>query len=411
MSLRSRAAFALVPFLLLQAAWSADWPQWRGPNRDNVAPSSPPLATTWPAAGPKKLWEVHTLPVGGSGSVAVAGDCCYLYVHLNQAAKDVGLCVDAKTGKLKWKQELKGESTLQDSSSTPTVVNGKVLLAGAKAGYLLDAATGAMVWRAPYAMGGGWEGDGYEICASFLTVGDMAFTCAGQANAFDLASGQVRWKGKPLGGYASALASPIKWTSGGKDYIVCAGLGLVCYEAATGKEVWNVPGKGPYKYGHSPTLCGSDVLAIIDGELALVRMQADKATIVWKTPFFDDFAAPVVHNKHIYTIGKNTANGQITAACREYETAKLVWETPVPNNEYSSPIIADGKLIALVDKGATLVLIDADPGKAGKVLATATVKALQWTTPSFVDGKVYLRLKDGIACYDLTQAANAPASQ
>ena len=34
-----------------------DWPQWRGPNRDGVAPKSPALADSWPAEGPKKLWE------------------------------------------------------------------------------------------------------------------------------------------------------------------------------------------------------------------------------------------------------------------------------------------------------------------------------------------------------------------
>ena len=36
-----------------------DWPQWRGPGRDGIA-SAAGLLTTWPAEGPKKLWEHET---------------------------------------------------------------------------------------------------------------------------------------------------------------------------------------------------------------------------------------------------------------------------------------------------------------------------------------------------------------
>ena len=34
----------------------ADWPQWRGPNRNGVTHNSPPLASAWPDSGPKKIW-------------------------------------------------------------------------------------------------------------------------------------------------------------------------------------------------------------------------------------------------------------------------------------------------------------------------------------------------------------------
>ena len=34
------------------------WPQFRGPNRNGISAESTPLARSWDAAGPRKLWEV-----------------------------------------------------------------------------------------------------------------------------------------------------------------------------------------------------------------------------------------------------------------------------------------------------------------------------------------------------------------
>ena len=35
----------------------ADWPQWRGPNRDGLSPEVG-LLRQWPASGPRLLWQV-----------------------------------------------------------------------------------------------------------------------------------------------------------------------------------------------------------------------------------------------------------------------------------------------------------------------------------------------------------------
>ena len=43
--------------LLSAVAQATDWPHWRGPNREGVAPDSPPLALSWPKTGPQKLWQ------------------------------------------------------------------------------------------------------------------------------------------------------------------------------------------------------------------------------------------------------------------------------------------------------------------------------------------------------------------
>jgi len=53
----------------------ADWPQWRGPNRNSVAPNSPKLLDVWSKDGPSLAWQYpmfHSTPEdGGMGSPVV----------------------------------------------------------------------------------------------------------------------------------------------------------------------------------------------------------------------------------------------------------------------------------------------------------------------------------------------------
>ena len=53
----------------------ADWPQFRGVNRDGKSPDMG-LLKEWPPEGPKLLWAVEDLG-GGYASVAVVGDTVY----------------------------------------------------------------------------------------------------------------------------------------------------------------------------------------------------------------------------------------------------------------------------------------------------------------------------------------------
>ena len=67
-----------------QPAGGSEWPQWRGPNRNGIAPNSPKLLDSWPKEGPKLLWKSAPIPSGtdgGCGSVTVAGGKAFVFVH------------------------------------------------------------------------------------------------------------------------------------------------------------------------------------------------------------------------------------------------------------------------------------------------------------------------------------------
>ncbi len=88
------------------AAAAADWPQYRGPTRDGVAPAGPKLLDSWPEDGPKLLWKSATLwdklgggkegdllPHAGCGSIAIAGGRAFVFANFKRNAEQAGKVV------------------------------------------------------------------------------------------------------------------------------------------------------------------------------------------------------------------------------------------------------------------------------------------------------------------------------
>ena len=74
----------------------ADWPQWRGPNRDGVIAAEP---STWP----EKLNLKWKTAVGeGHASPILAGDSIYVFTRLND--RETVTSLDPSNGKLRWQQ-------------------------------------------------------------------------------------------------------------------------------------------------------------------------------------------------------------------------------------------------------------------------------------------------------------------
>ena len=85
--------------LCVSPAWTQDWPQWRGPDRDGVARGFKAPAT-WPEAITKK-WSVS---VGdGVATPALVGE--RLFVFARQDGDEVLRCLDAAAGKDVWQDK------------------------------------------------------------------------------------------------------------------------------------------------------------------------------------------------------------------------------------------------------------------------------------------------------------------
>jgi outer membrane protein assembly factor BamB len=97
---RMRFAKGVIVAAVLLAAASiaaADWPQILGPARNGVY-SGPALATSWPAAGPRKVWQKR-VGQGFAGPV-IAGDRLILFHRV--ANEEIVDALDPGTGELRW---------------------------------------------------------------------------------------------------------------------------------------------------------------------------------------------------------------------------------------------------------------------------------------------------------------------
>lgn len=137
--------------LLLGALLAANWPQWRGPERDGISKETG-LLTEWPAEGPRLVWQVDGLGDGFS-TPAVANGRIYL-INNKGLENEFVHALDAKDGSQIWETRIGkvGEPDQQPNypgaRSTPTL-DGDWIYALGSAGDLvaIDSKSGDIRWQ------------------------------------------------------------------------------------------------------------------------------------------------------------------------------------------------------------------------------------------------------------------------
>ena len=309
-----------------------------------------------------------------------------------QTGYDDVFCIDAESGVLQWTRRYPGKKYAYQCSATPCIADGRCYVAGSGASlYCLDAVTGAEIWK-----GASRAGVGAQIGASFVVQDGIAVLLGGILTGFDAATGQERWTQNAVNG---VHASPARWRCGDRTYLVCnSGSETVCVDPLTGTVQWKVPGGGL----STPAISG-DLMVVYTTNtktgLLAYRLTATGAQALWSLPFTDRGASPVIHDGHVYAIG---GWQKPHAVCVGLESGKLAWETKVAATEIASPVVADGKLwyVFGMFEQTSLYCVKATPEKY-TLLGVAPIPAVTATSPAIVDGRIYLRLGDAVACYDL----------
>ena len=306
--------------------FAADWPQWRGANRDGKV-----SGFKAPAKWPKELTEKWKVTVGpGDATPALVGD--KLYVFTRQGAEEVTLCLNASDGKEVWRDKYEAQAVTGAASrhpgprSTPAVAGGKVVTLGV-GGVLscLDAGNGKVVWRKdPYP----------KLVPRFFTstspiiVDGMAISQFGEAGngaiiAYGLAKGDEKWRWAVEG---PEYASPVVMTAGGvKQIVTLTEKHIVGIGAADGKLLWQLPFAPGRRAYNAAT-------PIVDGDTV------------------------------IYTgAGRGTKAVKIEKKGDGF-TAKELWSNGDLATQYNTPVLRDGLLFGLSD-GSKLFCINAETGQ------------------------------------------------
>ena len=214
---------------------AADWPQWRGPDRNGI--SSEKVSAVWPAEGPKVLWQASV----GTGFSSLSVSQGRVYTMGNTNNQDTIWCFDANTGKPLWHHAYAAQLSPQwyegGPGSTPTVDGGRVFTIS-KWGdvFCLDAATGAVLWQRDLRQDG-VKPNRWGFAGSPLIWGNSVILNAGSAGiALERETGRVVWS---TGTNAAGYASPTIFASGGAAAVlIFAAKHLVALDPQSGRELW-----------------------------------------------------------------------------------------------------------------------------------------------------------------------------
>ena len=407
------------------AAGAADWPQWRGPERNGISPETG-LLKEWPKDGPKLLWEVKDAGDGYS-TPAVVGD--HLYLLGNNGLEDEFVQGRAvKDGQQAWYTRLgkvgnpNQRPSFPAARSTPTV-DGDVLYALGSDGDLacLETATGKARWRKNLRTDFGGEPGMWAYSESPLVDGDVLLCTPGGKEATLVAlnnkTGDVIWKCAVPGGDQAAYASAIVVTTGGvKQYVQFLQKGVVGVDAKTGKFLWRYDRTAQRSMANIPTPVAHDAFVYSaagqsGGGLVKLEVKGDvlDAEPVYFTPKLPtSIGGSVRIGEYLY--GTN-AGGLL---CAEFNTGTVKWQEKRVGP--GAVCYADDRLYVHGENGEA-ALVEATPEayrEKGRFTPPdqpshprgAMQKA--WAYPVVANGRLYLRDLGVLWCYDVKEGGAGP---
>lgn len=298
--------------------------------------------------------------------------------------EDVILCLNAADGKTLWRKAYPSKAGTWGASSTPCLVEGRLYVIGGKGtAYCLQADTGEEVWQTELKQG--------NVSSSFTHLDGKLFIAARRLVALEAQSGKLLWEQKAVAGNDS---SPVVWQQGGKAYIICGGKRKIsCIDPGTGEVLWSTKGAGV----STPAVAGATMVVQHGKGMRVYRVSPTAAEEVVELPLGGSRGGSPVNDgaKAYSTSGKE-------AVCLNAESGEIIWKSKGVPEQFSSAILADGKLVCLGGKGS-LALLDA---ASGKRLGGAKVGSVQCVSPTLAKGKLYVRTAKGVSCFDLAKQAN-----
>jgi hypothetical protein len=385
----------------------AEWPGFRGPNRDGIV-RGVKIATDWSATPPVQVWR---RPVGpGWSSFAVSGNL--FYTQEQRGGDEVVSCYRLSNGEPVWRH--RDATRFWESNGgagprgTPTLDNGRVYTLGAT-GILnvLDAVTGAVIWSRNVAPELKAKIPFWGISSSPLVVDDVVIVAAGgKLGAYDVNSGQPRWSGHGTGfSYSSPHLATI---DGVQQVLFISGPGTTSVAPATGTLLWQHAWPGGAIVQPAVTPDGGVLVNTIsmNGGLGMRRLAVTHAANGWKAderwtsiglkPYFNDF---VVHKGHAYGFDGNILS------CIDLQDGTRKWKGGRYGNG-QLVLLADEDLLLVLSEDGDLALVNATPDQFTEVAKfDAVLEGKTWNHPVIVGHTVLVRNDHEMAAYRLATAS------
>jgi outer membrane protein assembly factor BamB len=396
---------------------AADWPQWRGPRRDNQSAETG-LYRTWPAGGPKVLWKT---PVAeGYAGVAIQAGRLYLNDYDPVKKEHVVRSLSMADGKEVWRWSYAVDIRPNHgiTRTVPTVSDKLVFSLDPKCRFhALDARTGKLVWQKNLVQDYKTTIPSWYAGQNPLVDGDRVVLATGGdalVVAFDQATGKEIWRspnpGKDVMSHSSLMSTAI---GGVKQYLYLTMNKVVGIAAADGQILWSTPFVARMAAVPSPIAIGDGRVFVTSGyEAGSTMIQVEKSAsgftakklyALTAAEFNSEVHTPVLHKGHLFAVGSKK-RGLFTCIGLD---GKVVWQSPVVSGDPGGSrtfdlggfLFADGMIFAVDGKSGMLRLIEANT-TGYKELGSAQALSGEdvWGPLALADHKLVLRDMSELVC-------------
>lgn len=420
-----------VTLIVAQPISAGDWPQYRGPQRNDVSTETG-LLKKWPAEGPKLLWTFTNTGIGYSGP-AIVGDKLFITGVRGGTEHLIALDLKKSGGAAElwatpigptydWEANKWGTGP----SATPTVDGSSVFALGASGELICaDAPTGRLSWRKSLPkeldaevnpIGGGPKKLGWGFTWSPLVDGQQ-LVCVpggpkGTVAALDKRTGKVLWQSEELtdqASYASAMAADI---GGVRQYVVLTNKGVSAVASKDGKLLWSWQRTPPYSTEviNSPIIQGNLVYVTVGAANGCTLLRVEKNGSRFKAE--EVYANKNLANHHgsvILVEGKVYGFSENRGwTCQDFKSGEVVWAER-QKMRAGTMTFADGHFYCYAENDGTAALIEASNSgweESGRFTIPQQSKSRKpgariWTPPVVSGGKLFLRDQELLFCYNV----------
>ncbi len=390
--------FWVVPALLLA---SADWPSFRGPNANGVAPSAVPVSfNADPGEGALRniLWKTP-IPGLGHSSPIVWGNVVFVATAVRtqggESPLKVGLygagdsaddnaeqswkiyALDKRTGKQLWERTAHTGApkarrhTKATHANTTLATDGKRLIAffGSEGLYAYSL-EGKLLWKKDLGLidQGPWNDLtlSWGFASSPVLFEDTVVVQCDRKDdpfvaRFDARDGRELWRTSRKGTAINGWATPAVVRTGQRTQVVLNSYPFIAsYDLATGRELWRLKSMGDIPV---PTPVFADGLIYVTNA--------------------HGGAAP------LYAIRAESASGDITG-----RSDAIQWTEPRNGAYMQTPLILDGLIYSCSDRGV-LKVFDAATGKMAYQQRIGTGSTGYSASPVAAAGVIYQTSEEG----------------
>jgi outer membrane protein assembly factor BamB len=382
----------------------ADWPQWRGPNRDGAVASF-----VEPKAWPEQLTRKWKVDVGiGYATPILIGNRIFVYSRRDD--DETLTALEAETGKAIWQSKYPAPYTMHPAAvrhekgpkSTPTFANGKLYTLG-MSGIVtaFDAATGKQLWQKPASVPGPLYGTAMSpLVDRGLVIVHVGSHNQGALTAFDANTGAVKWSWTGDGpAYGSPIAADFDGT---RQVIVFTQQNLVGVAAASGELLWKRPFTTPSTQNTiTPILYGKTLIVsglgnAVTAFTVIKRGNEWVTENVWQNADVAMYMAnAVLAGDAIYGMSQRNS-GQFF--CLDAKTGKTLW-TSAPRQATNAAIVRAGGVLFLLKDDAELIVAKASASAFEPVKRYTVADSATWAEPVISGNRVFVKDHDSVALW------------